>query len=86
MYHALAEKLGHGDREVAYGELAWNLALNVIACRLRYFVDWRKLPSLEEGIPSRAQYWFTVYNASGVLERKAKYIQDAGAIPWVKAW
>jgi len=83
LYRSLAVQLGHGDRQVHYDELAWNLALNVIACRLRYYVDRRKLPDPAGGIAARADYWFDVYNASGVPGRKAKYVRDAVAIPWI---
>jgi len=83
LYRSFAAQLGHGDRSVQYEELAWNLALNVIACRLRYYVSRHKLPDLADGVVARAEYWFKVYNASGVESRKAKYVRDAVAIPWV---
>jgi hypothetical protein len=82
IYHAIATKLGH-NREIAYDELAWNLALNVIACRLRYYVDKRKLPELAAGIPARTAYWFFVYNGSGVAERHNNYMRDAAQIQWI---
>lgn len=67
-----------------YEELAWDLRLNVIACRLRYLVNPLSLPKLEDGVEARSVYWFRIYNASGVIERRIKYIDDARAIPWVR--
>lgn len=82
IYRLLGRELGMGDREFRYNELAWNLALNVAGCRLRYFVDRRALPTPDSGIEGRARYWFLVYNASGVDSRRVKYIADAKRITW----
>lgn len=71
-------------REYAYEQLAWDLRLNVIACRIRYRIDARNLPKLEDGIEARAGYWFMVYNGSGVVTRRDDYIRNAEAIPWPK--
>lgn len=65
----------------AYEHFAWNLALNVAACRLRYFVDRRPLPGISDWI-SRSELWFQIYNGSGVDERRLKYVEDAQVIPW----
>jgi len=70
--------LGYRD----YEDLAWDLRLNVLACRIRYKLDRRPLPA--DTLEARADYWFRVYNASGVESRKAKYIADAKLIPWVR--
>lgn len=64
-----------------YSELAYDLRLNVIACRLRYFLDQRALPRLEDGIDARATYWWTVYNG-GQVDRRPDYTRNAQAIPW----
>lgn len=82
IYRLLGRELGMGDRVFHYDELAWNLALNVAGCRLRYFVDRRLLPTMESGVVGRSHYWFDVYNASGVESRRLKYIEDAGKIEW----
>ena len=68
-----------------YSELGYDLRLNVVACRLRYFLDKRALPRLEDGMDARATYWLMVYNGSKVLQRREKYITDAKAIPWEAA-
>jgi len=65
-----------------YQEFAWNLALNVLGCRLRYYADRRVLPKLVGGVEARAAYWAIIYNGSGVAERRIKYERDAYAIPW----
>jgi hypothetical protein len=82
IHRLLGRELGMGDRDFRYDELAWNLALNVVGCRLRYFVDRRALPTTESGIEGRARYWFLVYNASGVDSRRVKYIADAKQLTW----
>lgn len=64
-----------------YPELAWDLRLNVVACRLRYFIDQRPLPTLEHGIEARATFWWQVYNG-GQVDRRPDYIRNAKAIPW----
>lgn len=64
-----------------YEELAWDLRLNVIACRVRYLLDSKPLP--KNNLEARAMYWFKVYNASGVEERLEKFKKDAATIPWV---
>ena len=65
-----------------YDQFAYNLALNVAACRLRYWVDSRMMPGNTFDIESRSKYWFAVYNASGVEARRHKYIKDAKLIAW----
>ena len=69
-----------------YDCLAWNLHLNVIACRLRYYLDKEPLPpgdlSDSDALAARAVYWLRVYNGSQVWERKTAYITNAKAIPW----
>jgi len=65
-----------------YDQFAYNLALNVAACRLRYWVDPRLMPANTFDIEGRSKYWFSVYNASGVESRRAKYVKDAKLIPW----
>ena len=66
-----------------YEELAYDLRLNVIACRYRYFLDPLPLPKLEDGIDARATYWWKVYNR-GQVDRRPDYIANAKAIPWVQ--
>lgn len=82
IYRLLGRELGMGDREFRYDELAWNLALNVAGCRLRYFVDHRALPTMDSGIEGRAAYWYRVYFAGDVPANKGKYIANAKTIPW----
>lgn len=67
-----------------YEELAWDLRLNVIACRMRYKAYPAPLPLLEDGIQARALYWLKAYNGTNVTERLSNYITNAKAIPWVK--
>lgn len=64
-----------------YEQLAYDLRLNVIACRLRYFLDQRALPRLEDGMDARATYWWKVYNG-GQVDRRPDYIRNAQTIPW----
>lgn len=66
-----------------YEELVYDLRLNVIACRYRYFFDPLPLPKLEDGIEARATYWWKVYNR-GQVDRRLDYIANAKAIPWVQ--
>ncbi len=66
-----------------YQELAWDLRLNVLACRLRYFLDPLPLPKLEDGIEARATYWWKIYNR-GQVDRRPEYIANAKAILWVQ--
>ena len=69
-----------------YNRLVWNLRLNVIACRLRYYSDKEPLPPGDLGdddaLKARAAYWLRVYNGSQVWERMGHYITNAKAIPW----
>ena len=65
-----------------YQELAWDLKLNVLACRFRYKVDKRPLP--ENNMVSRSIYWMAVYNGSGVEDRRLGYVRNAVDIEWVK--
>ena len=64
-----------------YEELAWDLQLNVTACRLRYLVNPMPLPKLEDGVEARATYWWRTYNG-GQVDRRHDYIFNAKAIPW----
>lgn len=64
-----------------YESLAWDLRLNVIACRYRYFIDQRALPKLEDGVEARATYWWKVYNG-GQVDRRPDYIRNAKEILW----
>lgn len=73
----------------AWEEFGWNLALNVLGCRLRYWASPKELPnfplaSKEAQIQARSHAWFTIYNGSGVEERRLKYIEDAKKIPWLE--
>lgn len=69
---ALVSKSPYG-----FEEITWNLRFAVAMCRVRYLIVPEALPAIEGGIEERASYWFRYYNASGVGERKAKYIYDA---------
>ena len=62
-------------------EFSWNLALNVLGCRLRYFIDANTLDGGKD-IEGRSHLWFAIYNGSGVEARRLRYCQDAEAIPW----
>jgi len=64
-----------------YSNLASDLRLNVVACRLRYFLSTMALPKLEDGIEARATYWWKVYNC-GQVDRRPDYLKNATAIPW----
>ena len=79
----MAERHDHllGQGWGTYESLAWDLRLNVVACRLRYFLDPLPLPKLEDGVEARATYWWKVYNGSPV-DRRPDYIRNAKAIPW----
>ena len=66
-----------------YEELVYDLCLNVIACRYRYFFDPLPLPKLADGIDARATYWLMVYNR-GQVDRRPDYIANAKTIPWVQ--
>jgi len=66
---------------LSYEDLAWDLRLNVMACRLRYFLDSIPLPKLEDGVEARATYWWKVYNR-GQVDRRPDYLRNAKAIPW----
>ena len=76
----LAFRRATGSMVCAYPEFAWNLALNVAGCRLRYFAFSAPLPA--DNLEARSRYWFIIYNTSGVEERRLKYIEDAKQIPW----
>jgi len=52
-------------------ELHWNLKLNVAMCRARYYVSPKPLPV--NTLENRSDYWYVIYNASGVLVRKHHY-------------
>lgn len=69
--------------KVEYHQLAYDLRLNILACRFRYKLDRRALPKLEDGIEARATTWWSIYNG-GQVDRRPKYIQDARMIPWTK--
>jgi len=56
---------------IPFTELLWNLKLNVAMCRARYYVDKRPLPV--NTLEARSDYWYKIYNASGVLVRKHHY-------------
>jgi hypothetical protein len=81
-YDKWADTIYQPLRYCDYNTLAFDLDINVRACRFRYKLDSRPLP--QNDLPSRALYWFKVYNASGVTERLTKFMQDARAIPWVE--
>ena len=68
--------------DYGWSHFAWNLALAVAGTRLRYWVDARPLPGVEGGLDARAEAWFTIYNGSGRVERKGKFVKDARVIPW----
>lgn len=65
-----------------YEDLVWDLRLNVFACRLRYRLDKRPLPDMDN-LQMRASYWLHVYNGSpDHPERMHKYIADAMMLSW----
>lgn len=66
-----------------YSDLVDDLRLNVVACRLRYWLDPLPLPKLEDGVEARATYWWKVFNR-GQVDRRPDYIRNAKAIPWVQ--
>ena len=80
----LVGRRGCPFRKRQYSELIYDLRLNVIACRYRYFIDLAPLPRLDDGIKARATYWWKVYNR-GQVDRRADYIRNAKAIPWEAA-
>lgn len=61
--------------DIQFNELDGNLFLCVTMCRIRYYAVPQSLP--ENNLIDRANYWYLHYNASGVLQRKAKYITDS---------
>jgi hypothetical protein len=67
-----------------YRDLIWDLRLNVVACRYRYRLDPRPLPTDpgETGLLARSIYWLKAYNGSRVEARMVKYYDDAREIPW----
>ncbi|MGH9876364.1 MAG: hypothetical protein ACRD5H_01895 [Nitrososphaerales archaeon] len=64
----------------SYEELAWDLRLNVQACRLRYRLDPQRLP-IEDTIKARADYWQLIYYA-GIEDKRKLYIDNARLIRW----
>lgn len=68
-------KISPNHPKIPYEELHWNLKLNVAMCRARYAASSSPLPN--DTLESRSDYWFTVYNASGVTIRKYHYETDA---------
>ena len=65
----------------SHDEFSWNLALNVLGCRLRYWANPAPMP-MEADIEQRSHLWFAIYNGSGVESRRLRYCQDAEVIPW----
>lgn len=52
-------------------ELHWNLKLNVALCRARYYVSPKHLPVND--LENRSEFWYSIYNVSGVIARKQHY-------------
>jgi len=76
----------------AYAALAYDLRLNVVACRLRYFLDPMALPlrgigddgkpiDPDDDIKARATYWWKVYNR-GQIDRRPDYFANVIGMPW----